>query len=857
MFVLLLCFFYIWIIDGWIAPKISITTTRMALSMSYGDPDGGTEWDTRRLLQRSTKALDKVLYPYTDDIPGITFPSVVEWAPWMDTVWFGNIYEYRTAYFQDVMYSNHRPGREGALLFKDPASAYQMAMLYQRYKKFDESSYSLPNATFYNIFGEESVRIGRYKLPQTNELLLSVMDPMTKTDMKRYFNSFAPLKWLQSRALQHRRKRQQRVLMDGARTGYVHSEERFLREATAFIEGFHQRPDSEDSESVVRRVPMLPLESFRAQQLEVVSGLEYELLAAPMGVANSQYFIEVLMQSMIDVLSTKPYEHSMQSIVVGGDGRSLNAFAAATIEQVAKGNGVTSVRHAEGGCMSPGAAKAVLGARDDIDTAICLTASSLKGGLRGWFGVNVFIRRDGGDAKPLDGSFWSEVKQMMVLADSSVSDDLYSDIIGPPSLTNNQEQVDNILNQRYRFVSMNFAGDGNCPTPLASRPSLDTIAPYVKNLQSRYDFAALRTFIKSRGLEVALVPTQAKCQAYLRPVAEMLGLDILSDTVSPLDDIVYDVGDVRSREDIEVMFDLPVRSITAVMRGIEKELNLNRKRIEDDKQSQLEEEARKERELLGLPEPKSNNDNGINLTSSSKSDGTGSENMKQFEVGARQNRRKENGNGVDGTVLQAPESSPALSKGERAQNKKKEKESASSEVPRIKKYASWSIGFVIGASGETCQVYYRGGRTTSHDMPRLLERIGLNSNVDGIEIVLGCLEFLATNSVSNAHANFSSVVADLLDLNYKASPTSATVLLETTSTKITEVTDAGMPSELKLTIKESKNPTNRDTFSMQWKVTAPGGMKERKMGTLIGAELVRILEDEATISTTIDVKIHD
>jgi len=70
------------------------------MMMSYGDPDRGQEWTTTRRLQEGANRYDKLLYPYEGGVPGVIFPSVVEWAPWMDTIWFGNIYEYRTAYFQ-------------------------------------------------------------------------------------------------------------------------------------------------------------------------------------------------------------------------------------------------------------------------------------------------------------------------------------------------------------------------------------------------------------------------------------------------------------------------------------------------------------------------------------------------------------------------------------------------------------------------------------------------------------------------------------------------------------------------------------------------------------------------------------
>ena len=105
----------------------------------------------------------------------------------METVWMGNYYDYRAAFFSDVMYSNNVPGKEGALLYRDPARALQMALLYQvlenrafhetsltsprvcqRYKRFDQASYATQNATFYNVFAADAVRVGRYKVPQVS-----------------------------------------------------------------------------------------------------------------------------------------------------------------------------------------------------------------------------------------------------------------------------------------------------------------------------------------------------------------------------------------------------------------------------------------------------------------------------------------------------------------------------------------------------------------------------------------------------------------------------------------------------------------------------------------------------------------
>ena len=60
----------------------------------------------------------------------------------------------------------------GAVLFKDPEKARQIALLYQRYKKFDQTSYSISNVTFYNLFAAESVRVGRYDFVRYKSLVL-------------------------------------------------------------------------------------------------------------------------------------------------------------------------------------------------------------------------------------------------------------------------------------------------------------------------------------------------------------------------------------------------------------------------------------------------------------------------------------------------------------------------------------------------------------------------------------------------------------------------------------------------------------------------------------------------------------
>ena len=94
---------------------------------SYGDPDESIESTRYRKLQKAFRKFYFSQYPNEPDIPGVTFSSPIEWAPWMETIWFGNYYDYRSAFFSDVMYSNNIPNKEGALLFKDSRKALNMA----------------------------------------------------------------------------------------------------------------------------------------------------------------------------------------------------------------------------------------------------------------------------------------------------------------------------------------------------------------------------------------------------------------------------------------------------------------------------------------------------------------------------------------------------------------------------------------------------------------------------------------------------------------------------------------------------------------------------------------------------------
>lgn len=64
---------------------------------TLGDPDLDLKWTLLRYFQEFARIYDNLLFD-DPDTPGWTFPSPIIWTPWMDTIWFGNFYEYRYDY---------------------------------------------------------------------------------------------------------------------------------------------------------------------------------------------------------------------------------------------------------------------------------------------------------------------------------------------------------------------------------------------------------------------------------------------------------------------------------------------------------------------------------------------------------------------------------------------------------------------------------------------------------------------------------------------------------------------------------------------------------------------------------------
>ena len=370
------------------------------------------------------------------------------------------------------MYSNNVPCREGALLYKDANKANQMALVYQRYKKFDQSSYSLSNATFFNIFASESMRLGRYKVPLSDELILCVTDPLTFSEMRRYFNSFNALKWFKSKFFQLKRKRQVEMPISPI-------SEDFLDYIVQFIE-FGRIVDKVGERQVT--IPIVPiLESL------IPSSLIFET-----STANSQYFLEALFQAILEYISAH-VDLRKCSVLLGGDGRALNAFATRLFVRVAAGNGVASVLESSDNILTPSAARQFLSDHPSTTCAIIFTAPFAEGGVRGKFGVQFAFPRQTSMSLP---SLLSAVKARL------------------PTL----RQVNIFPKRIIRAGNPGMIGF----------TSVSQVAPlegYVADLISLHDTERIGSFLKSREVSVVMNANHGSAGPVLRLLLQAMGLD--------------------------------------------------------------------------------------------------------------------------------------------------------------------------------------------------------------------------------------------------------------------------------------------------------------------------------------------
>lgn len=407
----ILCIWFVENSFGYYVLSKSLNPRKYWRLQSIGDPDLSLPSTVSRQVQDLTRAFDHFIYPCDPDVPAWTFPSRIEWAPWLESIWFGNLYDYRSAFFHDVMYSNGKlPAREGALLYSNFAISQCMALIYQRYQKFNTSvSYSTPNVTFYNVFSSEAYRLGRYKIPNSNKVILSVNDPLTFSEMKRYLNFFSPLKYFKMNYFHIKRKRQ--VIFDIDERNPFEFYDQFVYELQYGRVELEMkfRKKSSLSPITIASYPTLVNDS----SIQSISD-KGSALVLSLDEMNSQYILENFAQGLVESLAGA----KGLRIVVGGDGRLLTSSFLLMIVRVLAGQEkdiISSVELPPSGLLTSAEARRCLRLKSH-DVAIVLTGGDQPGGIKGSHGISVFSSiHSTSPSFELTNDEWSRLLQRMSL----------------------------------------------------------------------------------------------------------------------------------------------------------------------------------------------------------------------------------------------------------------------------------------------------------------------------------------------------------------------------------------------------------------------------------------------------------
>lgn len=541
---------------------------------SLGDPDLQPRWRFLRWWQQTSRTIDDYTFPEEPDCPHWTFPSPVVWAPWMETIWFGNIYDYRAAYFSDVMYSNNVPFKEGALLIKDPVRATTLALLYQRYPKYSIASHSISNMTLFNIFGSESVRLGRYKIPLNDQLILCTTDPLTKSEMKRYLNSFNALKWFTDKFFQQKRKRQ-RLLRVGdifpessSSQPVFQCDEEFLSSAIHFLEEDRiarvtqlKKLSLASTATTLENAPNSLLSVPSSQKITIISKkvvphlwgkVNGKILSAkefnnasclrdangkgfvvPLIQANSQYFIEILTHSILTHFAAMSIGHSdgnikdqmkKSKIILGGDGRILNKVTMEHCLKVSMGFGYSNIHINEEGLLTTGLGKAILldsveDPADSFQLAIVLTGSGAMGGIKGYFGVRV-LQKDviSGHVREWIKDDWDKVEHIMSTTNSIRTIPHRIKIPFSTQISTAPQNIER-FNKRIADSTDMVTYTGTVPT----RTFLDR---YMNRISSFFDLPRIKSYIDDAGLIASIDcgPSQS-CKIICEELMGVIGLE--------------------------------------------------------------------------------------------------------------------------------------------------------------------------------------------------------------------------------------------------------------------------------------------------------------------------------------------
>ena len=422
------------------------------------------------------------------------------------------------------MYSNNIPFKEGALLYDDPEYSKNMALIYQRYKKFDQASYSLPNATFYNIFGLRSIRTGRFKRPLSTDIILCITDPLTYSEIKRYLTSFNLFKYFYNLFLQQKRKRHYLLNLKDIN---------FINNIIYLIEygRLSTVPFPSYQPLIIPTLPCPPIHSG-------TSGLR-----VPMNIANSQYFLENLFQSIVTVISRLNPNRKIQ-VLIGGDGRVLNTLAIEVFLRIAAGNQVQQVLIPPNGILSTPSAAAILQMNSEIDLGIILTASHNPGGVFGSFGVKLNLR--GG--YPASDALWDEIttefkilKEVKIMPErplwsGNAPMEVFERRIQNPFFksSSNNNNNDLLKLSSLKEISKPYLQPISHPSSKKMKKLIygntqiieyDSILPYIKFLKSCFNFNLLKKFINETDLNIIFDCAHGAANPYIITICNELNID--------------------------------------------------------------------------------------------------------------------------------------------------------------------------------------------------------------------------------------------------------------------------------------------------------------------------------------------
>ena len=285
------------------------------------------------LRMTSVMKSDSFAKPTANDVPGQTFPSRIFWTPWLGSKWKGNLYDYKGAFFQDVMYSNVKPFREGCLLFSDAATSEQMSLLYQRYAKFDPTTYAVPNATYFNVLGDASLRLGRYQIPLAEQADLLVQVPLTFGQLKEYLNAPSIAKWFFNAQMQRDRERTRSLHLP---LHQIQPNSTFLRDAIFELEYGRNAAASwllQNNKGAVCCLPILPY-GLSEDDENVTTSVELGLVVS-LELANSQYFLETVIQA---ILNHFQHQGVASTVFVSGDEHCMSTWASEVTARMASAN---------------------------------------------------------------------------------------------------------------------------------------------------------------------------------------------------------------------------------------------------------------------------------------------------------------------------------------------------------------------------------------------------------------------------------------------------------------------------------------------------------------------------------------